>query len=119
MITTCAYCGGGVSLKDSKIIYGRSYGNIYICDKYPECDAYVGVHKSDGKTPLGTIANKELRELRKICHNNYFDPLWKSGKITRNEAYKFLQRIMGLTAEDCHIAMFNIDQCKELIKKLS
>ena len=90
-----------------------------ICHNYPECDAFVGVDKRDGKTPLGTMANKELRELRKKCHNDYFDPLWNTGKMKRSEAYKFLQVLMKLPKEQAHIAMFDINQCKTLIEKLS
>lgn len=115
----CPYCKSEASIKDSAIVYKKSYGNILICNNYPECDAFVGVDKRDGKTPLGTMANKELRELRKVCHNDYFDPLWKSGKVTRKEAYKHLQLLMNLPREEAHIAMFNIEQCKKLIQKLS
>ncbi|MFB5268120.1 zinc-finger-containing protein [Paenibacillus enshidis] len=40
--------------------------------------AYVGVH--DGTDiPLGRLANRELRELKKQCHA-LFDPVWKNKK---------------------------------------
>lgn len=114
----CPYCNSEASIKDSSLIYGRSYGKVLICHSYPKCDAFVGVHKKDGVTPLGTMANGELREWRKMAHNDYFDPLWKSGKMTRSEAYKFMQTLMELPEEKAHIAMFDIDQCKTLIEKL-
>lgn len=115
----CPYCGSPVELKDSEIIYKKSYGMVWICSKYPKCETFVGTHKADGKTPLGTLANKPLRELRKKCHNEYFDPIWKNKEMSRDDAYKLMQRLMDLPADKAHIGMFNIDQCTQLIKKLT
>lgn len=38
----CPYCGKPTEFVDSSVIYGRSYGMIYLCR---DCRAYVGVHK--------------------------------------------------------------------------
>ena len=38
----CPYCGNRTEYVDSSVIYGRSYGMIYLCW---DCMAYVGVHK--------------------------------------------------------------------------
>lgn len=107
----CPYCGQRAELVDSAVIYGRSYGNIYLCEP---CDAYVGTHRRNNK-PLGTLANKQLREWRKRAHRA-FDPLWKSGKMTRDDAYKWLSRKMNLPPRKTHIGMFDIRQCKRVIK---
>ena len=48
----CPYCGAVSILTDSKVVYGKSYGMIYLCRNYPKCDAYVGVHKRTNE-PLG------------------------------------------------------------------
>jgi len=78
------------------------------------CDAYVGCHKKDGK-PLGTLANKELRAWRKLTHDA-FDPMWMDyGRNFRQEAYKWMSNVMRIDKSKAHIAMFDIDQCKELI----
>ena len=53
----CDYCGRETEYVDSKVIYGKSYGKIYLCRN---CMAYVGVHKGTDK-PLGRLANAELR----------------------------------------------------------
>lgn len=107
----CPYCGHEAEFMTTKQFYGVDYGtNVYVCK---DCDAYVSTH-GKGKTPLGTMANKELRELRKICHG-LFDPLWQRGQYSRTGAYRFLQRTMDLPAEKAHIAMFNTEQCKKLI----
>ena len=59
----CDYCGRETEYVDSKVIYGKSYGKIYLCRN---CMAYVGVHKGTDK-PLGRLANAELRNWKKGC----------------------------------------------------
>ena len=113
----CHYCGNPAILTDSRVLYGKSYGMIWLCRG---CDAWVGTHENSRKCkPKGTLANKELRWWRRQAHEA-FDDLWKSPRgITRMEAYCFLQEVMGLTFNNAHIAKFDIDQCKKLIKILS
>lgn len=113
----CPYCHSVAKLTDSVIIYKRSYGNVWICTNYPDCDAYVGTHKFDNRTPLGRLANAELREWKKKAHEA-FDPLWRSGKMKRNKAYELMQMLMGLTKEQAHIGELDVIQCKILIEKL-
>ena len=114
----CPYCGNEPELVDSSVIYGTSYGNIYLCS---QCDAYVGVHKYDGITPLGRLADRQLREWKKAAHS-HFDPIWKSAikegvdkSKARTEAYKWLSEVMKVNPEFAHIGMFDVEQCKELI----
>ena len=115
----CQYCGKETELVDSGVIYGKSYGLIYRCCP---CDAYVGCHPRTYK-PLGTVANKELREWRKKAHS-IFDPMWKakikrdkcSKLVARNAAYKWLAEQLNLPVEDTHIGMFNVEQCKRVIE---
>ena len=113
-IEKCPYCNSTVELRDSSIIYGESYGLVYICSNYPECDAYVGVHKGT-EDSLGTMANAELREWRKKAHA-VFDEIWKSGKMTRKAAYTKLMLVMALRKKDAHIAKMNVDQCKKVVE---
>ena len=109
----CDYCGTSADFVDSAVIYGKSYGMIYLC---PNCRAYVGVHKGSDK-PLGRLANAELRRWKKNAHA-VFDPLWKYGKFRgrRNAAYAWLSEQMGLPIEKTHIGMFDVEQCKQVIK---
>lgn len=110
----CPYCNEVAEFLTSKEFYGRDYGtNIYVCKP---CDAYVGTN-GNTKKALGTLAKRELRELRKRAHF-LFDPLWRQKKMTRNEAYKWLQKNMDLSPDKAHIGMFNEEQCKELIQKI-
>ncbi len=110
----CPFCNSKVSIVDSAKIYGRSYGFIYLCSAYPNCDARVGCHPGTIK-PLGTLADRELRKWRSLAHRQ-FDPLWKLGVFkTRNAAYKWLSKAMKLPLRNTHIAMFNIRQCQRVI----
>lgn len=109
----CPYCGAEANLVDSSIVYGKSYGKIYLCSSYPQCDAYVGVHKGTDE-PLGRLANAELREWKKKAHKA-FDIIWKSGGMSRDQAYQLLQRKMKLSEEEAHIGKFDVDQCKRVV----
>lgn len=110
---SCPYCGQQAEYVDSAEIYGRSYGMVYLCRP---CDAYVGVHEGTDQ-PLGRLANRELRRWRNRAHA-MFDPLWQRGRYRRrrNDAYEWLAGKMGLTKEETHIAMFDVEQCKQVIQ---
>jgi hypothetical protein len=106
----CPYCGRQAEYVDSSIIYGLSYGMIYLCRP---CDAYVGVHKGTDR-PLGRLADNELRRWKKEAHVN-FDRLWKHGNMTRGEAYVWLSRQMDIPVSETHIGMFDVAQCKQVV----
>ena len=109
----CNYCGQPAEYTDSAVIYGRSYGMIYLCRK---CGAYVGVHNGSTK-PKGTLANAELRKYRISAHTA-FDPLWKIGpfKGKRKAAYQWLAEKMGLAVDQTHIGLFDVRQCKQVVE---
>lgn len=109
--TVCPFCGHQVTKVSNAIIYGKQYGSG-MCYKCTHCDAYVGCHP-DGQ-PLGTLANKETRELRKKCHS-IFDVVWKLGGIDRNKCYKILAERLGIPREDCHFAHFDIPMLKKAL----
>jgi hypothetical protein len=112
----CPYCHQKARLRDSAVIYGKSYGYQWFCHNC--LDVYVGCHKGgNGKLPLGTMANKELRNWRMNTHI-LFDSLWKSNRMSRHEAYEILREVTDTTSLNGHIAMFDIDQCKKLITYL-
>lgn len=109
----CPYCGKQAIYVDSKVVYGRSYGMLYLCRP---CNAYVGCHKGTDQ-PLGRLADAELRKWKRAAHSA-FDPLWKHGRFKgyRNVAYAWLAKRMGLPAQSAHIGMFDVDECKKVIK---
>ena len=113
--TICRYCGSPVVYTSNAEIYGKEYGTgkCYLCRN---CRAFVGVHPGT-ETPLGTLANEELREWRKEAHF-WFDRIWKKPTriTTRYNAYGYLAKKMGLPREETHIGMFEIEQCKKVIE---
>lgn len=116
--TVCRYCGNSVVFTSNAEIYGREYGNgkCFLCRN---CGAFIGVH-TETLTPLGTLANEELIKWRKKAHNE-FDKLWKgkTREMTRYNAYGWLSKQMNLTRDETHIALFEIEQCKEVLKLLN
>lgn len=136
----CRYCRAPARLVDSKEIYGRSYGMIWLCSNYPDCDAYVGCHNGTHE-PLGILANPKLRAAKKRAHAA-FDPLWKEAPAmyddlpddstpagaklrrkqehrirqrARKRAYQWLAEQLGISANDCHIGFFDLDQCERVV----
>lgn len=116
----CPYCGEAPKLVDSSVIYyGRSYGMIYLCEP---CNAYVGCHKNSTNS-LGRLANKDLREWKKLAHK-YFDNLWARSaihhNIARNQArkngYAWLSKQLDIEVKLCHIGMFDVNTCKRVIE---
>lgn len=116
----CPYCHQEAVLRDSIIVYRRSYGNIWICEP---CLAWVGVHKGiDSDEPLGSLANEELRNHRKMAHAA-FDPIWKDKSSmpqtlheVRTCAYEWLAIEMDISVVDCHMAMFDVKQCEQVVE---
>lgn len=117
-MSRCPYCGAPVVLKDATFIYkskkAKNWGKVWVCSNYPKCDAYVGCHQNTD-IPKGRLANEQLRTFKKEAHKS-FDPIWRSGLMSRREAYKWLADMLKIDLEDCHIGMFNIDMCKKVIK---
>ena len=110
----CRYCGNPVVFTSNAEVYGKEYGNgkCYLCRN---CGAYVGVHTGTC-TPLGTMANDNLRMWRKFAHTE-FDRLWKGPDrvTTRGNAYSKLAESLGLRKCDTHIALFEMEQCQQTI----
>jgi hypothetical protein len=108
----CGYCN-----KESKLVTGKEiyphrpdlfHKRFYSC---MPCGAYVGCHPGSIR-PLGRLANKELRN-EKLKTHSIFDPIWKSGKMSRASAYKKLSKAIGIKAEECHVGMFTVELCKK------
>lgn len=81
------------------------------------CAAWVGCHP-DTTEPLGRLANSELRSLKQAVHR-VLDPLWQQGGMSREEAYAWLAEQLELTAEECHVGMFDPATCRRAIEVLN
>lgn len=112
----CPYCEQPARWCDNAERYGKRYGNSYMCYWCKECDAYVGCHNNTRK-PLGTMANKELREWRMKAHAA-FDPLWESGKMPRGRAYRILANVLGSSGH-IHIGESDVATCERIVAALT
>ena len=108
----CPYCDRDAELITGDKLYPRR-ADLYTKKFYycPHDDAYVGCHVGTS-APLGRLANAELRA-EKVKTHALFDPIWKSTMMSRTDAYKWLAEQMGLSVANCHIGMFDVDQCKK------
>lgn len=98
-----------IDLVENKDIYGRNYGEwpwAYLCDN---CGAYVGLHPYTN-IPLGTLADKPMREARKDC-KPVFEKLHKTGLMSRSQAYQRLSEKLGIDKSECHFGWFDVDMC--------
>ena len=112
----CPYCGNDAELTTGYKVYPHrlDLADLKVWACFP-CDAWVGTHKnSPTHAPLGRLANAELRKAKMAAHAA-FDPWWKSGRMTRREAYQKLADLMSLDPKDTHIGMFDVDQCKTVV----
>lgn len=120
----CPYCGAKAALVTGMVIYPHRQDladkKFYQC---APCGAYVGCHPPAvngrgglgiGTTPLGRLANAELRKLKTEAHAA-FDPMWKGGGMHRREAYGWLAKQLGIAANDAHIGMFDEVQCRRVV----
>ena len=86
----CPYCRSPVVLRSADGIYKENHANtmLYVCSRYPDCDAYVRVHEGT-KKPVGSLADHRLRKLRKEAHDS-FNKLYLTGAMTKDQAYAWL-----------------------------
>lgn len=118
MISKCQYCGSGIHKVPATEIYGEigeHWNSVYVCNRFPKCDSYVS-SKTD-ESPRGPLANERLRKARRKCHK-IFDEKWKSGKMSRSDAYVWMQKVMGLPPKKAHIGAFTMTECVQLLEIL-
>lgn len=106
----CPYCKNEAQWVDNSVVYGRRYGKSYMCYYCKPCDAYVGCHNNTTR-PLGTMANKELRDWRMKVHA-HIDPVWKYGKKSRGAVYAILKENFG---RQIHVGESDIETCKQIL----
>ena len=122
----CPYCHNKTEYIDSIEVYGnKSYGMIYICRP---CSAYVGVHKGTDNA-LGRLANADLRKAKMEAHH-WFDqiartdtgvinevwPVFIKKTSNRSKSYLWLSKYLGISVDDCHIGMFDVDMCMRVVE---
>lgn len=111
----CPYCGGSVTYRSADGIYRENPHGVmlYVCSRYPSCDAYVRVH--EGTTiPVGSLANGELRALRRETHQ-WFDRLYREGIMTKDDAYEWLSELISAPRAHAHIGLLGEYRCRQVI----
>lgn len=117
--TRCPYCGHKLVFRTAEQMgVDEEEGvNFWACSNYPECDAYVRTNRYSQK-PRGTVANGELRQLRRETHK-VFNRLYESGYMKKDEAYLWLSKVMGCTRQQTHIGQFSEYTCKIVIEEVN
>ena len=110
----CPYCGHEALFVFGDIIYPHRRDlwkkPFWACEP---CGAYVGCHPGT-ENPLGRLANSELRSAKVSVHAA-FDPLWRSGRMSRNAAYRWLAENLGIEVRHCHVGMFDVEMCRKAV----
>ena len=92
----CPYCAAQALLREGSFLFENPYiKHLYVCVRYPDCDAYVAAH-DETKRPMGSLANEALRKKRQLAHQ-HFDRLWKDSSpvFSRKQAYNWLSDKLG------------------------
>ena len=113
----CPYCKGPVSFRSADGIYrdNRNKVMLYVCNRYPKCDAYVRTHAGTN-IPVGTLANHELRTLRREAHF-YFDQLHQTGLMSKQDSYQWLADLICVPLSEAHIGLLGEYYCKQVIEE--
>lgn len=117
----CPYCGKPAVFQQTSahLYHGTDWGPVYECI---DCKAWVGCHKGTNEA-YGRLANAELRKAKQEAHR-LFDALWRSrmrtlklsSRVARDGSYLWLARTLGITPQQCHIGMFDLDYCMRTIE---
>ncbi len=112
----CPYCGSMALLRPAKLVRRSASpeDEVYVCARFPACDAYGAAHR-DSRLPMGTLADKALRQKRREAHLA-LNRLWEYGYMSKKEAYRWLQLQLGLPETEAHIAHFFEYRCEQVIR---
>lgn len=120
--TKCNICNGKVIFTSNRIIYGKEYGSgkCYYC---MDCGSYVGTHKPRPQEAFGILADKEMRAMKRICHE-LFDRQWENEptirerSTARKKAYRMLAEKLSIPVEECHFGYFDLAMLKRAYEVL-
>lgn len=114
---SCPYCGAPVVFRPASAVYGSKVNqkgsHLYVCSRYPECDAYVGVHRNTSRS-MGVPADRQLRQKRIHAHR-MLEELRRERRMSKWGVYLWLQTKLDLPPDKAHIGMFTAEMCDRLI----
>lgn len=113
----CPYCKCDTKRVTDREIYGpqSNYNKVFI-QCVENSDHYVGTY-ANGRS-LGRLADAKLRRYKREGHV-VFDKLWLGDHPTfksRDKAYLWLSKKMGIPKELTHFGMFDNEQCLKSIQ---
>lgn len=122
----CDYCHQPAELVRGTVTYPRRKDladrRFWYC---AACQAWTSCHlpadksgrrgRGDGTVPMGRLADADLRRWRQSFHA-VFDPIWKTGTLTRDEAYAHVAAELRIGAQQCHSSLFTLEQCREAVR---
>lgn len=112
----CPYCNAPAVLQRTDQVYGVECDTmLYVCKNYPACDTYIRTIPGTMQ-PLGTMANAELRQLRRETHE-VFDQLYLRHLMTKDAAYDWMAFWLSCQRSNAHIAMLDTFACKLVAQK--
>ncbi len=119
--TMTIYCTGCEREVDARLTDGQERyphrPDLYVIPfwKCDTCGGYVGCHWKTGTPtkPLGYIATPAILEARKKIHA-VLDPLWKSGRIKRGQAYAYVGHRLGYPYHNGEIK--SVEEAREIYK---
>lgn len=106
---TCSYCGSPARL--TVRAEGAHVTRLWLC---APCNAHVGCHRGT-ETPLGTLANAELRAARTKARD-VFNLIWRLGGKSRTGAHLWLASKLGIETAACRIDLLDLAQCARTIE---
>ncbi len=113
----CHLCGSSVELVSKKDIHPSSSSKekVYRCSSH-SCDAYVGC-RNGTSVAIGSLASPETRIARREAHAA-MAALINSGRMSKAEAYEWMQHLLGLPYNRRGIAWLRQHECRTLAAEI-
>jgi hypothetical protein len=113
----CNYCRRPAELYSGRAVYPDREDlfqrQFWVC--WP-CQAWTGCRQEgDLSAPLGPLANEDLRQARYEAHKA-FEPLWKTGGMTREQAYTWLAGALQMDPQLCRINALSVAECRQAVE---
>ena len=113
---TCPVCGARAQIKFRDWVglkHRKGAGNkVLICDNYPKCDTYVGIHRHTME-PLGRMADSHTRFLRYRAHT-LMDAIFEDRRI----GYSQLERHFKFKPDQLHFGELYGSDLERIVKYL-
>lgn len=91
-------------------------GNLWMFSDMLDDEDIVDLFNTGTTIPVGSLANHELRTLRRTAHQ-YFDQLYLSGMMSKQDAYQWLADLLSAPLSKAHIGYLGEYYCKVVIEE--